>query len=187
MRNTSIVPPPLAHIVIKDNAGLRPPIINNHLTKREGTTNMQAKQKKEAVMAKSIKAVKAAKTVKAPRKAKNKDDVDRVFEMTTEELPEKWKDKLEVFFEESEAGIHDHWHLKSEEVGSIDVYHTFGRYDITNLVEGNIKVFLKGRAVKVRGQETKVFKIEEGYILSPAVYENASCFRYALPTEGESA
>ncbi|MEI7639618.1 MAG: hypothetical protein WCJ37_20045, partial [Syntrophus sp. (in: bacteria)] len=77
--------------------------------------------------------------------------------------------------------------LKSEEVGSIDVYHTFGRYDITNLVEGNIKVFLKGRAVKVRGQESKVFKIEEGYIISPAVYENASCFRYALPTEGESA
>ncbi|HAJ28459.1 MAG TPA: hypothetical protein DCG53_14670 [Syntrophus sp. (in: bacteria)] len=148
---------------------------------------MQAKQKKEAVMAKSIKEVKAAKTVKAPRKAKNKDDVDRAFAMTTEELPEKWKDKLEVFFEESEAGIHDHWHLKSEEVGSIDVYHTFGRYDITNLVEGNIKVFLKGRAVKVRGQETKVFKIEEGYILSPAIYENASCFRYALPMEGESA
>ena len=39
------------------------------------------------------------------------------------------------------------------------------------------------------GQKEKpvVFKIEEGYILSPAVYENASCFRYALPTEGESA
>ena len=148
---------------------------------------MPVRQKKEEVMAKSIKAATAAKTVKAPRKAKKSDDVDRTFEIASEELPEKWKDKLEVFFEENEAGIHDHWHLKSEEVGSIDVYHTFGRYDITNLVEGNIKVFLKGRAVKVRGQESKVFRIEEGYIISPAIYENASCFRYALPTEGESA
>jgi hypothetical protein len=152
---------------------------------------MPAKQKKETVMAKSIKAAKAAKTVKvpvkAPRKAKKSEDVDRTFELAAEELPEKWKDKLEVFFEESEAGIHDHWHLKSDEVGSIDVYHTFGRYDITNLVEGNIKVFLKGKPVKVRGQEAKVFRIEEGYIISPAVYENVSCFRYALPTEGETA
>jgi hypothetical protein len=157
----------------------------------EGIINMPAKQKKETVMAKSIKAAKAAKTVKvpakAPRKAKKSEDVDRIFELAAEELPEKWKDKLEVFFEESEAGIHDHWHLKSDEVGSIDVYHTFGRYDITNLVEGNIKVFLKGKPVKVRGQETKVFRIEEGYIISPAVYDNAGCFRYALPTEGETA
>jgi hypothetical protein len=151
---------------------------------------MPVKQKKEAVMAKAIKTAKAVKTTKAvgtTKKAKGIYDVDRLFEMAAEELPEKWKDKLEVFFEESEAGIHDHWHLKSEEVGSIDVYHTFGQYDITNLVEGNIKVFLKGRAVKVQGQETKVFKIEEGYIISPAVYENVNCFRYALPAEGESA
>jgi hypothetical protein len=154
---------------------------------RVGSINLPAKQKKEAVMAKTIKAAKATKTVKAPRKANKGEDVDRVFEVAAEELPEKWKDKLEMFFEESEAGVHDHWHLKSEEVGGIDVYHTFGRYDITNLVAGNIKVFLKGRAVKVRGQESQVFRIEEGYIISPAIYENASCFRYALPTEGESA
>jgi len=141
-------------------------------------------------MAKAIqtaKAVKTAKSVKTVKKAKRIEDVDRMFEMAAEEIPEKWKDKLEGFFEETEAGVHDHWHLKSEEVGSIDVYHTFGPYDITNLVEGNIKVFLKGRAVKIKGQETKVFKIEEGYILSPAVYENVNCFRYALPGEGESA
>ena len=149
---------------------------------------MPVKQNKEAIMAKAIKAVKAGKTVKAVRSpSKAKLDVDRAFEMAAEDIPEKWKDKLEVFFEESEAGIHDHWHLKSEEVGGIDVYHNFGLYDITNLVEGNIKVFLKGRAVKVKGQEAKVFRIEEGFILSPAVYENANCFRYALPTEGESA
>jgi hypothetical protein len=129
---------------------------------------------------------KTVKTLKASRKAKNGDDVDRTFEVVSEELPEEWKDKLEAFFEESGAGIHDHWHLKSDEVGSIDVYHTFGRYDITNLVEGNIKVFIKGRPVKVRGQEAKVLKIEEGYIISPAIYENASCFRYALPAEGDA-
>ncbi|HOF04443.1 MAG TPA: hypothetical protein PK175_08480 [Syntrophales bacterium] len=141
-------------------------------------------------MAKAIKAAKAVQTpkaVKGTKKAKKVEDVDRIFEMTAEELPEKWKDTLELFFEETEAGIHDHWHLRSDQVGSIDVYHTFGPYDITNLVEGNIKVFLKGRAIKVRGQEPKVFRIEEGFIISPAVYDNTSCFRYALPTEGETA
>jgi len=141
-------------------------------------------------MAKSIKAAKAVtatKAVKATKKTKKRADVDRVFELTAEELPEKWKDKLESFFEETEAGIHDHWHLRSEEVGSIDVYHTFGQFDITNLIEGNIKVFLKGRAIKMRGQESRVFRIEEGYIISPAIYENTSCFRYALPAEGEPA
>ncbi len=172
------------------------------------------KNTKEAIMAKAIKAAKAvkatpavkqtktaktakatgaAKTVKAAdaatpaKRTRRKVDVDRLFEMAAEDLPERWKDKLEIFFEETEAGIHDHWHLRSTEVGSIDVFHTFGPYDITNLVEGNIKVFLKGRAIKVREKEPKVFKIEEGYIISPAVYENTQCFRYALPTEGEAA
>ncbi|MDI9570971.1 MAG: hypothetical protein QM278_09685 [Pseudomonadota bacterium] len=140
-------------------------------------------------MAKSTKAAKtvpATKAVRATKKAKRKDDVDRTFELTAEELPEKWKDKLESFFEETEAGIHDHWHLRSEEAG-IEASQAFGPFDITNLVEGNIKVFLKGRAMKMRIQESRVFRIEEGYIISPAIYENTGCFRYALPAEGEPA
>jgi len=131
--------------------------------------------------------MKAKAAAPAPKRGKRAGDVDRLFEMAAEDLPERWKDKLEIFFEETEAGIHDHWHLRSTEVGSIDVFHTFGSYDITNLVEGNIKVFLKGRAIKVRDKEPKVFKIEEGYIISPAVYENVECFRYALPADSEAA
>ncbi len=151
------------------------------------TAPKATKAVKTGKVAKSTATVKAAGAIKPAKRGKRAADVDRLFEMAAEDLPERWKDKLEIFFEETEAGIHDHWHLRSTEVGSIDVFHTFGPYDITNLVEGNIKVFLKGRAIKVREKEHKVFKIEEGYIISPAVYENVECFRYALPAESEAA
>ena len=50
--------------------------------------------------------------------------------------------QLEIFFEETEAGIHDHWHLRSTEVGS-STYFTPRTVRHHQPRGGNIKVFLK--------------------------------------------
>jgi len=113
-------------------------------------------------------------------------EMNRTFEMVAETLPEQWHERLDAFFQESGAGATEMWQWGTDGSEAVDYYQVQGLYDLTNLLGGNIRVYLRGRAAKLRGQEgLRVIKIEDGFIISPVVYENDRCFRYAPPAEGE--
>ncbi|MCX7634636.1 MAG: hypothetical protein N2Z74_02695 [Syntrophales bacterium] len=112
-------------------------------------------------------------------------EINRTFETAPETIAEQWWERLETFFHESGAGEQQDWQWKLEAAEGADLQDQQCYYDLSNLLTGNIRVYLKGRAAKLRGQRSEqIIRIDKGFIITPTVYENTACFRYAEPSEG---
>lgn len=112
-------------------------------------------------------------------------EINRTFETAPETIAQQWWERLETFFHESEAGTQEEWQWKLDTPEGADTLDQQCYYDLSNLLTGNIRVYLKGSAAKMRGVGSeKIIRIEKGFIITPAVYDNTGCFRYAEPTEG---
>ncbi|MDQ5985506.1 MAG: hypothetical protein CSYNP_01216 [Syntrophus sp. SKADARSKE-3] len=94
--------------------------------------------------------------------------LNREFLTEPELLPEKSSMQLGAFSTDGDEEVYNE--------------HQYDRYDVTNLFSGVWNISIKGRAVKAKGK-TKLSgrKIKGGYVLSPVVYEQTACFRYAPP------
>jgi hypothetical protein len=114
-------------------------------------------------------AMKKQKTVKMK-------DVDRSFVMIPEVQPDHWRENLDVFFDENDAG-QDHvryW----QEIGQSDVdnYYFTSGYEVYHLFPEKLEV-----TMRLDSKKSKVLTTRMGAFTM--VYESKGCFRYALPDE----
>lgn len=103
--------------------------------------------------------------------AKSTQDVDRNFIIIPDVTPEQWRDDLDLFFDEKEAGQDHMRRLMDISKTDIDHYYFAGGYDWS-------EVHLKRS--DVAGSKTSMTPIARLGGVIP-VYESAGCFRYAMP------
>lgn len=106
------------------------------------------------------------------RSLKKKQDIDRSFIVIADVTPDQWRDSLEVFFDENEAGQDYVRHLTDISKADIDHYYFTGGYDLSQISPKRPE---SGQISKI--SLTPVVRIGE---IAP-VFEGTGCFRYAMP------
>jgi hypothetical protein len=99
-------------------------------------------------------------------------DIDRSFVVIPEVAPDQWRENLDVFFDENEAGQDHVRHLTDISKADIDHYYFTGGYDLSQISP-------KRPGVSHR-QKTSLTPITRLGDVIP-VYESTGCFRYAMP------
>lgn len=94
--------------------------------------------------------------------------LNREFVTEPELLSEKGSMQLGAFSQDRDEEVYNE--------------HQYDPYDVTNLFSGAWNISIRGRAIKAKSKvKLAGRKIKKGYVLSPMVYEQTECFRYALP------
>jgi hypothetical protein len=103
---------------------------------------------------------------------KKMQDVDRGFAVMPEVAPDQWRENLDVFFDENEAGLDHVRHLTDISKADIDHYYFTGGYDLTQ-----VKMKRTDAGPRPRASLALITRLGDAI----PVYENAGCFRYAMP------
>jgi hypothetical protein len=103
---------------------------------------------------------------------KKTQDIDRSFVAIPEIAPDQWRDNLDVFFEENEAGLDHVRHLMDISKADIDRYYFTGGYDLYQISSKRPDV-----SHRPKTSLTTITRLGD---VTP-VYESTGCFRYAMP------
>lgn len=116
--------------------------------------------------------MKKRQPVKKMRSVKKTRDIDSSFVAIPEVAPDQWRENLDIFFDENEAGQDHMRHLMDISKVDIDHYYFTGGYDLS-------QISLKRPAVSHQ-PKTPLTPITRLRDVTP-VYESTGCFRYAMP------
>jgi hypothetical protein len=116
--------------------------------------------------------MKMRQPVRKMKSNKKTQDIDRSFVAIPEIAPDQWRDNLDVFFEEKEAGLDHVRHLMDISKADIDHYYFTGGYDL-------YKISPKRPDVSHRPKTSMTTFTHLGDVTP--VYESTGCFRYAMP------
>jgi nitrate reductase cytochrome c-type subunit len=104
--------------------------------------------------------------------AKKTQDIDRSFIVIPEVAPDQWRESLEVFFDENEAGQDHVRHLTEISKADIDHYYFTDGYDLSQISPRRPDLSQRPKI-----SPTPVMRMGD---VTP-VYEGTGCFRYAMP------
>jgi hypothetical protein len=106
------------------------------------------------------------------RSVKKAQDVDRSFIALPDVAPDQWRESLDSFFDENEAGQDHVRHLTEISKTDIDHYYFTDGYDLTQISPNRSDVIQRPKA-----SPEPVMRL--GDVIP--VYEGTACFRYAMP------
>jgi hypothetical protein len=116
------------------------------------------------------------------RTVKKMEDVDRNFSKADEPDAGLWLEALDKYYEDSQAAPEDTWSAKDD----VEFYAS-AWYGVENLFGGEFEAILVfGKSEKTRSL-SKIAKSQQGMTAFTLSYEGRGVFRYALPSEEESA
>lgn len=112
---------------------------------------------------------KSHKKIQSFKKAQ---DIDRSFVVIPEVNPDQWRENLEMFFDENEAGLDYVRHIMDISKMDVDRYYFTGGYEIYHRPTENPGGGLRTKKPKALTTRLGSFTM---------TYESNGCFRYALP------
>jgi hypothetical protein len=114
--------------------------------------------------------------MKKRQPVKKVQDIDRNFVAVPDVSPDHWRENLDVFFDENEAGLDHVRYLMDISKAEVDNYYFTSGYEIFHLFPEKLEVSLRPKKSKSLTTRLGNFTM---------VYESTGCFRYALPEERE--
>ena len=114
--------------------------------------------------------------MKKTKSTKKVQDIDRAFVQIPDVSPDHWRDHLELFFDENDAGLDHVRYMKEMCRGDVDAYYFTSGYEMLNLFPEKVEV-----GVRIKPKQSKALVTRMGAFTM--VYENTGCFRYALTEE----
>jgi hypothetical protein len=116
--------------------------------------------------------MKVRQPVRKMKSHKKTQDVDRSFVVIPEVAPDQWRESMEVFFEEKEAGLDHVRHLMDISKADIDRYYFTGGSEINNLLPEKSEASPQPKKTGALITRLGTFTM---------TYGSNGCFRYALP------
>jgi hypothetical protein len=114
--------------------------------------------------------------MKKRKSVKKVQDIDRGFVVIPDVSPDHWRENLDLFFDENDAGLDHVRYMKEMGRGDVDAYYFTSGYEMLNLFPEKEEVALRVGPKKAGAMFTRMGTFT-------MVYENTGCFRYALPEE----